>query len=134
MVRPLFALRRPAARDLLAKGCGMPTPLEDLDARLRKARGEAKPAGRGAGSDGGDSGRWLGVAFRIGVELVAALIVSVGIGLLIDWWFGTRPWGLIVLFMLGAATGIRNVYRAVGGDFGKGSGPSSGGDNGKSLR
>ena len=112
----------------------MPSPLEDLDARLRKARGEAKPAGRGAGSDGGDSGRWLGVAFRIGVELVAALIVSVGIGLLIDWWFGTRPWGLIVLFMLGAATGIRNVYRVVGGDFGKSSGPSAGGDGGKSLR
>ena len=113
----------------------MPSPLEDLDARLRKARGEAKPgAGRGTGSGDQASGRWLGVAFRIGIELVAALIVSVGIGLLIDWWFGTRPWGFIVLFMLGAATGIRNVYRAVGGDFGKSSGPSSGGDDGKSVR
>ena len=111
----------------------MPSPLEDLDAKLRKARGDAKPAGRGTQSGDSEGGRWLGVAFRIGVELVAAMIVSVGIGLLIDWWFGTKPWGMIVMFMLGAATGIRNVYRLVGGDFGKGSGPA-GGNGGKGVR
>ena len=112
----------------------MPSPLEDLDARLRKARGEAEPAARGAGSGDQASGRWLGVGFRIGVELVAALVVGVGIGLLIDWWFGTRPWGLIMMFMLGAATGVRNVYRLVGGDFGKTPGPPPAGDDGKSVR
>lgn len=57
----------------------------------------------------------LGMAFRIGVELVAALIVGVGIGLLIDYWLGTAPWGLVAFFFLGAGAGVLNVYRAVAG-------------------
>jgi len=47
--------------------------------------------------------------------LVAALIVGVGIGLLLDRWLGTTPWFLIVFFLLGAAAGILNVYRAASG-------------------
>jgi ATP synthase protein I len=57
----------------------------------------------------------LGLAFRIAVELVAALAVGLGIGWAIDRWLGTRPWGLVVFFFLGAAAGMLNVYRAVGG-------------------
>ena len=49
------------------------------------------------------------------MELVAALVVGVAIGWGIDRWLGTRPWGLLVFFFLGAAAGILNVYRAVGG-------------------
>ena len=50
-------------------------------------------------------------------ELVAALIVGVGLGWGIDWLFGhfgfhTRPAFLILFFVLGAAAGIRNVMRA----------------------
>jgi len=54
----------------------------------------------------------FGVAFRIGVELVAALVVGVGAGLLLDRWLGSTPWFLIVFFFLGAAAGVLNVYRA----------------------
>jgi len=57
----------------------------------------------------------FGMAFRIGVELVAALIVGVGIGLLLDRWLGSTPWFLIVFFFLGAAAGVLNVYRAASG-------------------
>jgi ATP synthase protein I len=57
----------------------------------------------------------FGVAFRIGVELVAALIVGVGVGWLLDRWLGSTPWFLIVFFFLGAAAGILNVYRAASG-------------------
>jgi len=57
----------------------------------------------------------LGVAFRIGVELVAALVVGVGVGLLLDSWLGSTPWFLIVFFFLGAAAGVLNVYRAASG-------------------
>jgi ATP synthase protein I len=57
----------------------------------------------------------FGVAFRIGVELVAALIVGVGVGWLLDRWLGSKPWFLIVFFFLGAAAGILNVYRAASG-------------------
>jgi ATP synthase protein I len=55
----------------------------------------------------------LGLGFRIGIELVVAVVVATAIGWAIDRWFGTRPWGMIVLFFMGVAAGILNVYRAV---------------------
>ena len=57
----------------------------------------------------------LGVGLRIGIELVVAVVVATGLGWAIDRWFGTRPWGMIVLFFLGVAAGMLNVYRAVTG-------------------
>ena len=59
--------------------------------------------------------RGVGFAFRIGVELVAALIVGVGIGLFLDHWLDTAPWFLIGFFFIGAGAGIVNVYRATAG-------------------
>ena len=57
----------------------------------------------------------MGLGVRIGIELVVAIVVSTGLGWAIDRWFGTRPWGMIVLFFLGVAAGMLNVYRAVTG-------------------
>ncbi len=57
----------------------------------------------------------VGMALRIGTELVAALIVGVGLGLLLDYWLGTAPWLLVVFFFLGAAAGVLNVYRTASG-------------------
>jgi len=57
----------------------------------------------------------LGLGFRIGIELVVAIVVATGLGWAIDRWLGTRPWGMIVLFFLGVAAGMLNVYRAVTG-------------------
>ena len=60
----------------------------------------------------------LGIAWRFGVEMIVALAVGAGLGLGIDWafdrWspFHTRPWGMVVMFVLGAAAGIRNVMAA----------------------
>lgn len=60
----------------------------------------------------------LSIAFRLATELVSAVIVGTGLGWGIDWAFQhwahiqTRPVGLVVMFFLGAAAGIRNVYRA----------------------
>lgn len=91
-----------------------PSSLEDLDARLRKARegqDRRQQPSRYARIPQGP----LGIAFRIGTELVAAMIVGVGGGLLLDRWLGTAPWGLVVLFFLGAAAGVLNVYRAITG-------------------
>lgn len=95
-----------------------PSPsLEDLDARLRRAR-ERRPSQSAENDEGPDQasiGSGLGFALRIGVELVAALGVGVGIGLLLDRWLGTGPWMLIAFFFLGSAAGFLNVYRAVSG-------------------
>jgi ATP synthase protein I len=51
--------------------------------------------------------------FKISTEIVAALVVGVGIGLLVDNYFGTKPFGLIIFFILGAFAGFLNVYRVM---------------------
>ncbi len=59
----------------------------------------------------------LGIAGRFAAELMAALLVGGALGWGLDWvlgYFGihTKPVFLIVLFVLGAVAGIRNVMRA----------------------
>ncbi|MCX8133478.1 MAG: AtpZ/AtpI family protein [Roseococcus sp.] len=63
------------------------------------------------------SGPW-GIGFRAGVEVVSALIVGVGLGLLLDRWLGTWPWLFLVFFVLGAAAGVLNVHRLFHPRFG----------------
>ncbi|MBN4083125.1 AtpZ/AtpI family protein [bacterium AH-315-B06] len=89
--------------------------LEDLDARLRAAR-ERQEAKEGSGkSKQAEAQGGLGFALRIGTDLVAALIVGVGIGVLLDYWLGTKPWMLVLFFLLGAAAGFLNIFRRVSG-------------------
>ncbi len=57
----------------------------------------------------------MGFALKVGIELVAALAVGVGIGLLLDRWLDTAPLFLVVFFFMGSAAGFLNVYRAVSG-------------------
>ena len=90
-----------------------PQALDDLDARLRAA--QARQKGETDEPDVAKRGSALSLAFRIGVELVAALIVGVGVGYLLDLWLGTKPWFLLLFFVLGSAAGIMNVFRVMGG-------------------
>ena len=84
----------------------------DLDERLRQFRDkQGVVAGRAEKVDSRKGG--LGFAMRIGTELVAALVIGVGIGLLLDNWLGTKPWFMLVFFILGSTAGIFNVYRVV---------------------
>jgi len=83
--------------------------LDDLKKQIQKARKAAHPS-----EFQEDSAQNLrGKFFNVGVELVSGVLVGVGLGLLIDWGFGTSPWGLICLFILGSAAGMLNVYRAL---------------------
>jgi ATP synthase protein I len=116
MVPALFARCR------LFQGVGMgkddrPPSLDELGERLRVARehqgARRQSKGTFSGGPGGMGG--LGWALRIGVEMVSALAVGVGIGLLLDWWLDTGPWLLVVFFLLGAGAAILNVYRAAMG-------------------
>ena len=88
--------------------------LQDFDARLQKARASANKVPSGGLSKVGVR-NGLGVAMRLGVELVSALAIGVGIGLLLDYWLGTKPWLMLLFFMLGSAAGLMNVYRAATG-------------------
>jgi len=56
-------------------------------------------------------GIFLGSAFRLGTELVAAGVVGTIIGFILDNWFGTKPWFIIIFFLLGVTAGILNVFR-----------------------
>jgi ATP synthase protein I len=52
-------------------------------------------------------------AFKISTEIIAALVVGVGIGLIVDNYFNTKPFGLIIFFIFGALAGFLNVYRVM---------------------
>ena len=58
------------------------------------------------------NGVLLGNAFKLGTELVAAVVVGTIIGFILDSWFGTKPLLIIVFFLFGAVAGITNVIRA----------------------
>jgi ATP synthase protein I len=92
-----------------------PDPLARLGERIDKARAERARREQPAAADRGALQQGLGLGLRIGLELVVAIGVATGLGWAIDRWFGTRPWGIVVLFFLGVAAGMLNVYRAVAG-------------------
>ena len=54
-----------------------------------------------------------GFGFKISTEILAALIVGVGIGLIVDNYLGSKPFGLIIFFILGAFAGFLNIYRVM---------------------
>ena len=56
-------------------------------------------------------GVFLGNAFKLGTELVAAVAVGSIIGFILDNWFGTKPLLIILFFLFGSAAGIYNVIK-----------------------
>lgn len=79
---------------------------------LERPRQGDEPEGRGVGLSP-SQGSALGVGMRVGIELVSALAVAVAIGWFLDEWLGTRPFLLILFFLLGGAAGMANVWRLV---------------------
>ena len=55
----------------------------------------------------------LSFGFRIGVEIVAAIMVGTVIGIFVDKYLGTKPFGLIIFFILGSLAGFLNIYRVM---------------------
>ena len=54
----------------------------------------------------------LGIAFKMSTEMVAAVVVGTIIGFILDNWFGTKPWLILIFFFVGVITGILNVFRS----------------------
>ena len=90
------------------------TSLRNIAERLKKAQGAQTGKTERAGSAGSLNSS-LGMGMRIGVEMVSALIVGLGIGWVLDAWLDTKPWLMVVFFFLGAGAGVMNVYRAITG-------------------
>lgn len=55
--------------------------------------------------------RGMGAGMRIATEILAALVVGTGAGILIDRWLGISPWGLLVGFVIGCGAAFLNVVR-----------------------
>ena len=54
----------------------------------------------------------MGTAFKMSTELVAAVVVGTIIGYILDNWFGTKPWLILIFFFVGVITGIMNVIKS----------------------
>jgi ATP synthase protein I len=79
------------------------------DARRRQG---LDPAPVAASTDP-ETSRLMGVFLRVGVEMIAGLLVGLAIGYGLDRWLGTRPLFIIVFVLLGGAAGMLNVWRIV---------------------
>ncbi len=82
---------------------------EDFKTRLKIAKSKIK---KQLDTDNEKRGSFMGNAFKLGTELVAAVTVGTIIGFILDSWFDTKPWLIIIFFFLGAAAGMLNVIRA----------------------
>ncbi len=81
---------------------------EDFKTRLKIAKSKVK---KQVSNDSEKRGTFMGNAFKLGTELVAAVAVGTIIGFILDSWFDTKPWLIIIFFFLGAAAGMLNVIR-----------------------
>ena len=57
----------------------------------------------------------MALAGRVATELVAGIAVGAFAGWLLDRWLGTTPAFMLVLFFLGAAGGLMNIWRLLNG-------------------
>ena len=84
--------------------------LEDLKTRLRIAK--SKLQNQNSEKNNKNKGVFLGNAFKLGTELVAAVVVGTIIGFILDNWFGTKPWLILIFFFVGVIAGIMNVVKS----------------------
>ena len=85
-----------------------PDNLDEFDAKLKAARERIEGSETKELASEGTS---LGYGYRLSVELLAGLLVGLGLGYVIDGWLGTRPWVMLVLMILGLGGGVLNVMR-----------------------
>ena len=82
---------------------------EDFKTRLKIAKSNLD---RNYPKESDKRGSFMGTAFKLGTELVAAVAVGTIIGFILDNWFGTKPWLIIVFFFIGSIAGMLNVIRS----------------------
>ena len=82
---------------------------EDLKTRLKIAKSKFRKRNP---SNKDDEKSTFGKAFQLSTELVSAVLVATIIGFILDNWFDTKPWLIIIFFFIGVAAGIINVFRS----------------------
>lgn len=84
----------------------------DLEKRIARAQGARRKGKEHAAGTGTGHGAGLGRAARLGTEFIAAILVGAGIGYVGDVALGTGPWLMLVMLLVGFASGILNIVRA----------------------
>ena len=68
---------------------------DDFKTRLKIAKSKIK---KQLDNEQKKRGLFMGNAFKLGTELVASVAVGTIIGFILDGWFGTKPWLIIIFF------------------------------------
>ena len=82
---------------------------EHFKTRLKIAKNKAKSK---ESTNNKQSSSSMGAAFKMSTELVSAVVVGTIIGFILDNWFGTKPWLILIFFFVGVVAGILNVVRS----------------------
>ena len=84
-------------------------PEDQFKTRLKIAKSKAKSK---LSTKNKDSISGMGAAFKMSTELVSAVVVGTIIGFILDNWFGTKPWLILIFFFVGVVAGITNVIKS----------------------
>ena len=82
---------------------------DQFKTRLKIAKNKAKLK---KSSNNAESSSSMGTAFKMSTELVSAVVVGTIIGFILDNWFGTKPWLILIFFFVGVIAGIMNVVKS----------------------
>ena len=82
---------------------------KDFKTRLKIAKNKLK--NNSIIKNNNKNNTFMGSAFKLGTELVSAVLVGTIIGFILDTWFDTKPWLIILFFFLGSIAGILNVIK-----------------------
>ena len=85
------------------------TNLNNFKTRLKIAKEKLKSGSENIDNNGNNSS--MGSAFKLSTDLVAHVAVGTIIGFILDSWFDTKPWLIIIFFFLGSISGILNVIK-----------------------
>jgi len=83
--------------------------LKEISSRLKIAKGKVNNSSIKNKKTNSSN---LGSAFKISTEFVAAVVVGSIIGFILDNLFGTKPWLIIIFFIIGVIAGMLNVIRS----------------------
>jgi len=88
-------------------------PNDDLATRIARAKSAQEKVEKKRNQEESAAGASAGaMALRYGAEFGASVFVGIMIGLGIDHFFGTDPWGLLIMMGFGLAAGVLGVIRA----------------------
>ena len=85
---------------------------DDLGARIKAAQDARKPKHDHVEKQAESAVNAGGMALRYGAEFGASVFVGLLLGLGIDKFFGTAPWGLLIMLGFGLAAAVLGVIRA----------------------